>query len=1308
MIRTVHLHGSLRERFGTGFKLDVETPTEAARALCAQLPGFDQVMRLGRFRVRAHARGSRGRFTRQRSVTNETVGLRLGRLDTIHIFPVAEGAKGGKSGSITKIVIGIVLIATAMFTGGATLGMGAFAIGSATSMFGVTFGQIAMLGVSMALTGLSQLLAPSPQVGRYEQMEAIEDRPNFLFNGAVNAVEEGGAIPWIWGRKVRVGSTVISAGIEAEQVGTAAEAGATAQADGVLTAEADGITGAKKKKKKQKKPVEEPDSLQSKSLARILELIGEGELELCNGLQSVFLDGTPVENEDGTRNFEGFSLEWRSGLPDQPYIPGFPDVQENIQVGINATYDTPVIQRIADPLADAARITLRLPNGVMVQDSSGDLRQWYYDHAIDIRSNGGPWENAVLKTPIVGKAAAGYEVSYRVELPAGGSPWDIRLRRLRPDETTTSRISDIALATVTVIKDLKLQYPYCALAGITIDAQTFGGEVPTRAFDVKRVNAPIPSNYDPETRTYTGIWDGTWKRGESDNPAFAIWDLLTDGRYGTGEDIPEGLVDKWAIYTVAQRCDGLVPDGRGGTRPRFTFNGVLNTREDAYDVLNALAASFQAMTYWAAGAVVLVQDAPKEAVKIVTPSNVIDGTFTYEGTALRARHSQALVTWNDPDNEGKPTPAIWHDAEAQARFGRRQADVLKWGCTNEAEAIAFARWVIDTEQSQDQTVSYKASLDQADLMPGDVIDLQDPSIRGARHGGRINGATSTTVTLDQAVTLEEGETYSISVAGTSDGKPIPRAVTNAPGTTDVITITPALPDPLPQPGNQWAIFSNSVPARKFSVVNNRQLETNVFQITGALYDPDKWARVEEDFVLPPRRYSLLRTGGISPPTGITVREYMYQAGPSVKSAALVSWEAPKDPRVLGYDFASKGPSDADYIQRAGQFAPTATVQDVIAGTWSFRVRAYDDLGQRSPWATLDVALLSLTENPSDVMGLRLAIQGNQVLATWPAVLDLDLWHYRIRHTTALTGATWANAIDLVEQATGTQATMPAIAGTYLIKAVDTQGNESKNARLAVLDPALLADVNIVVTLEQAPAWAGTKTNLENAGGVLQLKGDPIANWPSLAAVDSMGWGINGPAASGVYRIPTPFDMGAVFGARISAAISATAGDLQDRMANWVSLAALDSLAQLGADDWGIQLQIRTTNDDTTGSPVWSDWADVVVGNYNFRGLDAQVLVDRYHPSAQVYLAGLALTIDMDDRRIKLEDQVCPAGGAIIFFVPPFREVPNVQMTPQDLQSGDKWEIIKTKSSVWIRFYDEAAADVERTFDLTVTGYGVEQ
>jgi predicted phage tail protein len=1311
MIRTVYLHGSLRERFGTRFRLDVETPSEAARALCAQLPGFDMVMRQGQFRVRAHARGERGRFVRQRTVVNDTVNLRLGLLDTIHIFPAAAGAKGGKGG-IGKIVLGVVLIATAMFTGGATLGLGAtaFAIGSGAGAMTITFGQIAMLGLSMVLAGVSQMLAPSPQVDRYEKMEQAEDRPNFGFQQAVNAVEEGGAIPWIFGKRVRVGSTVISSGIIAEQIGASLTTVAEAEAAGVLDAEADGVTGAKKKKKKKKKPVEEPDSLQSKSLAYILELIGEGQLELCNGLQSVFLDNTPVENEDGTRNFEGFSLEWRSGLPDQKYIPGFADVMENITVGIEATYASPVIQRITTPGANRAIVTIRLPNGLLVQDGSGDLRQWYYDHAIDVRADGGAWQNVVYKSPITGKASPGYEFSYEVELPAGAANWDIRLRRLREDETSATRTSDLMLATITVKRDLKLTYPYCALAGIRVDAQTFGGEIAERSFEVKRVDARIPSNYDPETRTYNGIWDGTWKRGETDNGALAVWDLFTNTLYGSGEETPEWMVDKWAIYAAAQRCDGMVPDGKGGMRPRFTFNGALTTREDAYNVFNALAASFQAMTYWSAGAVMLVQDRPRDPVKIVSPANVIDGAFTYEGTALRARHSQALVTYNEPDNNFKPTPAFWLDVDAQIRFGRRQADVLKWGCTNEDEALAFGRWLIDSEATQDQTVTYKASLEQADLAPGDLIALQDPTIMGARFAGRLDAITTTTATLDQAVDLLPGESYLFAVAGYSDGKPIWRTVTNLSGSTASISFTPDLTGDLPMIGANWAIFSTNLPSRQFQVMGNRQTEKTEFQITAVSYDPDKWDRIEQEFVRPPRPISLFKKGPISAPTGMTVREYMYQAGPLVRSAALLAWNPPSgDPRVIGYELAIKGPGDGDYILQKPQFAPSFTIYDVQPGAWSFQVRSYDDFGQRSEWHTLNVALLSLSMPPSNVGGFRLALQGNQVLGTWPPVNDLDLSHYRIRHTTALVAAKWENALDLVEQATGTQAGMPAIAGTYLIKAVDTQDNESVAAAMAVLDPSMLADVNIVEILQHAPDWDGTLTNLEVVGGVLRLTSDVLADWPTLSEVEPLSFGISGPASSGIYHAGPVFDMGAIYSARISTELSATAENLQDRMANWGTLSEVSTLSGLGADDWSVKLQLRFTNDDPLASPSWTDWQDALVGNYSFRAVDRRLLVNTYRPAAQVYLDSWALTIDMEDRRIKLEDVTCPAGGITIPFDPPFRAVPNVQMTPQDLQTGDKWEISgKSTSSVTIRFWDESLADVERTFDLTVTGYGVEQ
>lgn len=1311
MIRTVYLHGALRKRFGGPFRLDIETPRDAGRALAAQLPGFDQLARTGVFKVRAGAIGRNGR-----TIDNGTVTMRLGRLDVLHIYPVAAGAKG-KGATIGKIVLGVVLIGIGLVGGFAAAGglaSAAVSFGSGATAFSISFGQIALFGASMAFQGISQLLAGTPKVARYESRELPDDRPNFVYQGPTNTVQQGGVVPWVFGKKVRVGSVVINAGIWAKQIGPGQTAAAVAQIDGVATAQAGGVVGSKKKKpKKQKPPIEVPDTLQSKSIARILELIGEGQLELCEELRSVFLEGTPIENDDGTRNFEGVEVEWRNGLPDQPYIPGFDDVSAFMQVGVVATFAQPVVRTITDTTIDRIGVTVRLPNGLYRTNSkTGDILTASYDHAVDIRAStgamSGVWQTMVDQTGATGKCQAGYEVTYDITLPSGGAPYDVRLRRLIPDDVNSSTVSDIMLAGINLVNDVKQTYPHSALAGLTVDTQIFGGDVPDRAFDVRRIDAPIPSNYDPDTRTYNGIWDGTWKRGCTDNPAYGLWDLMTDPRYGCGNDLPTGLVDKWSIYAAGQRCDGMVSNGRGGLEPRFTFNGVLNTAESAFDVLSTLASTFQAMAYWGAGAVVIVQDAPRAPVKVVTPTNVIDGDFTYEGTALRARHSVALVTWNNPENASKPEPAYWVDPDAVARFGYKQTDSYKWGCNSEGEATRHARWTIDSEQSQTDTVSYRAALDHADLAPGDIIAVQDPDFIGFRFGGRIASCTTGTVTLDSPVTLAPGETYSIWI-DKADGGIYQLNVTNSPGTYSVLTVTPAMSAPLPVVGAQWAMFSANLDPRLFMVVSNKEAGPLEYQISGVLYDSGKFDRVENaDLKLPAKKYSLLPTGVIAAPMNLRASEFIRQAGPSLRSYALISWTAPVDGRLVGFEIQHKGPDAAGYTQLPPTNAPTVEIPDIAPGAWSFKVRAYDQVGQRSPWAQLDVALLALNGPLDDVPTFRLALQGNQVLASWSPATDVRLTHYRIRHTPAVIGATWTNAIDLVERASGTQAVLPAIGGTYLIKACDDNGNESGAARLAILDPSALGAINIVVQLDEAPAWGGSKTSLVSAGGVLQLRGDALQLWPSLSAINSMAWGINGPADSGIYQVAAPFDLGAKFSARISAKITATAANVLQTMDKWTSLASLASMSGLGADDWSVQLQIRTTDDDPSGSPTWSAWSDVVVGTYTARAFDFRLLVDVFQTDAQVYVSALSIIIDMEDRVIKLDDEVCPPAGRHIDFVPPFRAVPIIQMTPQDLATGDYWEITnKTAAGFDLIFKDDTATGVSRTFDLTVTGYGVQ-
>lgn len=1300
MIRTIVLHGSLR-KFGAQFRLHVDTPRDVVRALSAQLPGFEQEIRAGQFKVRAAGAERKARY-----VTAETAAMRLGRLSVVHIYPAAAGSKKGMS--TAKIILGVALLGVGLVGGFAAGGLGAAALsfGSGASAFAISWGQVALWGASFALTGLSSALAGSPSIGAYEAREAPEDRPSFLFNGAVNSVNEGVAVPWVFGKRVRVGSVVISGGIWSEQTGETAQF-VEADTTGSLRAEITSgkVVGSKKSKKQQRPPEESPNNLRSNSLARLIDLIGEGELELCEGDRSVLLEGTPAENDDGTRNFKGLKVTWRSGLPDQPYIPGSPGVMQFKQVTTTVTASTPVVRTIVAPRASRLLVNIRFPQGIYRFDTSGDQRGTTLGYSVDVKPEGGAWETVVARPAFSGKAGAGYQITESINLPQGVDTWDVRVNRTYPDDPSERYQTEFMWADYTAVWDYKLQYPYSACAGLELDAQEFGGEIAGRQYDVRKVNALIPSNYDPELRTYSGIWDGTWKTGCTDNPALAWLDLMQSPRYGAGRDIPPELLDPWGIYAAAQVCDQMVSDGKGGLRPRFTFNGSLSSRENALQVLTALAATFAALPYWGAGAVRLAQDRPKAIAKHVNPSNVIGGDFDYEGTGLSARHSVVACTFNDPDNASKPALAYAVDTVAQQKIGLKQRDIYKWGCIYRSEAQLFAEWELDTNQNLRDGVTYRAGLDHADLEPGDIVAISDPTIAGGRFGGCAISCTASTVTLDQDVTLDPGEDYTLSIAG-QDGKPIDRAITNAPGTYSTVTISPDLPSDLPVPGAVWAILSSAVEPRLFDVRSNKWAGGNEFQISAVSYDPDKWDRVEGKLIVRERNYSRLPSGPLPPPSGVVAKEYLKQVAGLVRAAVSVSWEAPNDARVVGYEFGYMRPGDVEYTWNRGQTAVTAEILDVQPGAWSFLVRAYTAAGLRSIYAALDVALLDRLAPPSDVASLRIAVQGTHAIVAWDRVPDLDVVEYEIRHSAQTVGATWETTVFLATSQ-GPQEIVPALGGTYMIKAVNTTGRQSKIARTVVLDPAALEDVNIVVTLQESPAWAGTKTGLSVYGGVLRLSGDVMANWTSLSAVDSLEAGIAGLGSSGVYECAQIVDLGARFPMRVSAAITAFAGNVKATMATWSSLAALSSMAGVGADDFSVVLQIALTDDDPGGAPVWSDWEDVTAGSYDRRAAKFRLLVDALVPDVQVYVTGLAITCDMQDRIIRWDDITIPAAGITLAFDPPFKGEPVVHVTPQD---GDAADVLvksgKTRESITIQILN-GGLGVTRTADVSAHSYGVE-
>jgi predicted phage tail protein len=484
-------------------------------------------------------------------------------------------------------------------------------------------------------------------------------------------------------------------------------------------------------------PVEEPNTLRSKATAKLIDLISEGEIVgLLNGAKSIFYDGTPLQNPDDSYNFKGVVWEERKGLHDQTVIAGMSDVESEIVVGVEVKNATPAVRTISDNDVDAVRVTLRIPALFFQDPSNGDMRGTSVQVAIDVQASGGGYVEVVNET-ITGKTTSTYERAWRIEL-TGSAPWNVRMRRVSADFVGANHQGQTWFTRYTAIIDHHLTYPDCAMVGQAVDSQLFGGTIPRRGYEVNGLKIKVPTNYNPVTRVYDPpIWDGTFKVAWTNNPAWVLYDIITNSRYGLGDYVSTSMADKWSLYVIGQYCDVLVDDGFGGTEPRFTFNGVLMSAEDAVRVLQSIAAAFRGMVYWSSGSITAVQDSPSTPLKVVNNTNVLDGMFAYAGTARKARHTVAAVTWNNPLLGYKRDIEVVEDQDGLARYGDRLVQVVLLGCTSRSMARRYGRWLLLTEQLETETVSYKVQFDHLDVMPGAVIEVYDQHYAGVRNGGRL-------------------------------------------------------------------------------------------------------------------------------------------------------------------------------------------------------------------------------------------------------------------------------------------------------------------------------------------------------------------------------------------------------------------------------------------------------------------------------------------------------------------------------------------------------------------------------------------
>ncbi|MBI1410519.1 host specificity protein J [Acinetobacter baumannii] len=692
------------------------------------------------------------------------------------------------------------------------------------------------------------------------------------------------------------------------------------------------VVGAKKGSKKQRQPVISPDSAQSKTFIKVLYGLAEGEIEgLANGLQSIYLEETPLQNADGSLNFENVKVDFRNGTNDQEYIEGFPAVENETAIDVELKSETPWVRAFSNLDLDAVRLRLKWGPLRTQNATNGDVSGVTIEYAIDLQIDGGVWTE-VLKTKISDKTSANYERAHRIDLPRADSGWLVRVRRLTPN-TTSEYISDkMYIAAVTEVIDAKLRYPNTALLGLQYDAETFGN-VAKVAMDTKGRLLKVPTNYNPATRQYVGMWDGTFKEAYSNNPAWIYYDICTVDRYALGDRLTPLMVDKWSLYRLAQYCDEMVPDGLGGQEPRFTCNVYLQSAEGAFEILTKLAGVFRAITFWDGNSIICDADIPQDTYFTYTRANVIDGNFEYSGTRARDRHNVVKIAWDNPANHYKTEYEFVRDEKAIAEAGQvRILELDAWGCTSRGQAQRAGWWALKSEQLETRTVSFKVGLDGHIPLPGKVIEVADPLFAGRANGGRVSkiSADRKSITLDRDdVVAVAGDRL---IINGEDGKAQTRIVQSISGR--VVTVTHEFDAIATQ--NVWVIDAQDLATIKFRVISITQDEHHQFSVTALQYNPAKFDAIDKGAYFDEVPISIVNPTIQDPVTDVVVTsESRVDQGINV-ATMIVSWAQAKGAVKYQVEWRK---DDGSWIKLPITGNNSVEVPGIYAGQYQARVTA---------------------------------------------------------------------------------------------------------------------------------------------------------------------------------------------------------------------------------------------------------------------------------------------------------------------------------------------------------------------------------
>jgi hypothetical protein len=1063
-------------------------------------------------------------------------------------------------------------------------------------------------------------------------------------------------------------------------------------------------------------PTTARDSLDSTQYAQLIDLISEGEIAgLKDGFKSIFLDNTPLQNPDGSFNFQNVTVYTRNGTQSQDAIPFAGVVEDERPVGVTVRNDGPVTRTITDSQTEAVRVTITVPRLERITNE-GDTVGESVRLQIAIQYNGGGY-TTVIDDTIAGRSGDLYQRDYLINL-SGTFPVDVRVTRITPDSNDLRTANEFSWSSYTEIIYAKIAYPNSALVGIRIDAEQFNS-IPSRSYRVRGIKVAIPSNATVDQTngriTYAGVWNGTFGAAQwTSDPAWILWDLLTSTRYGFGEHIIPASLDKWAFFAASQYASELVLDGFGGYEPRFSCNTNIQTQEDAYKLINDMCSVFRVMPYWGLGSLTIAQDKPVDSAYLFTLANVTEEGFSYSNSSLKTRPNVAVVSYLDLALRDTVFEVV-EDAENIGKYGVIKTEISAFACTSRGQARRIGEWILYSERYENETITFTTSLDAGVVVrPGQVIEVADPVKAGARRGGRISAATTTDITVDDATGLTAaGAQLSVIL---SDGTVEKRTVASIVG--DVITVSAAFTT-APNVNSVWVYETSNIQPSTWRVLAIQEQDGMNYTVSALSYNASKYNYIERD---QPLQQLDITDLNIIPeaPTDLTYEEVLYDGGGIAKSKIVLNWrpvigvaEYRVRWRFVPGNWTTENLSRVDY-----------EILDTSPGRYEIELYSIGtNLRASVEPARLSIATFGKVAPPSDVTGVSL-LPGDELsgMLNWDRAPDLDVvlgGKVLIRHSNVLSGATWENSQDLVPAAAGsqTQKLVPILEGSYLLKFEDDFGNRSINATTIVTtlptpQPRLL--VQSFAEDQEIPPFSGNVTGMyydPGFDGILIDSGELVddlatdGNWDALVAVDTI-LGVN---PAGEYEFGSSWDMGAVFDVNVRRRF----------VSRPILLTALWDDNMMMIDDWpdidednldvvNAEMYVRTTPDDPAGTPTWGDWNQIANAIVRGRGFQFKTIATSSNPSINILIDELGAELELQQRTEQSATLSSGAAAYVVTFADAFYQAPNVGITAYNLATGDFFAVTSvTRTGFTVEFKNSAGTAVNRQFTYTANGYGKE-